>query len=62
MIELEISTHENETFNVQVEEFDAAALNEKLNDSNVNTVLIGNKIFSRILVKKVMEKEVENEI
>lgn len=55
MIELEISTHEGKTYNVTVEEYDAAALNQKLNDNNVNTVLIGDKILSRILVKEIIQ-------
>lgn len=54
---LEILTHEGKVYNVTVENYDPVELNAQLNDNNVNTVLIGDKIFSRIAVKEIIPIE-----
>lgn len=57
-MQLEVSTHDNEVIIVTVEEYDPIALNESLNDTSLNTVVIGDLIISRINLKKVNPFEV----
>lgn len=54
MIKLRIQTHSGEDKIVEVEEYNAIELNEKLNDIEINTVAIGDIIFSRIDIKLVL--------
>lgn len=56
MINLEIKTHEGEVFDVEVAEYNAEETNAKLNDSEVNTVIIGDLIFSRFDIKRIITK------
>ncbi|MEK3887244.1 hypothetical protein [Bacillus sp. FSL K6-3431] len=56
MINLEVLTHDGELFNVEVAEYDAMEVNEKLNDSEVNTVVIGDFIFGRFDIKRIVTK------
>jgi hypothetical protein len=52
---LTILTHDGLTYeNVQVESYDSVTLNEQLNNTEINTVVIGDLIFSRINVKSVV--------
>jgi hypothetical protein len=52
---LTILTHDGLTYeNVQVESYDSVTLNEQLNNNEINTVVIGDLIFSRINVKSVV--------
>jgi hypothetical protein len=53
-MQLKILTHEGKEYDVSEEIYDAASLNEKLNDNQVNTVLIGGLILSRITIKEVI--------
>ncbi|MCJ7840496.1 hypothetical protein MUB24_06090 [Lederbergia sp. NSJ-179] len=53
MIKLEVSTHGSESFIVEVEEYNAESLNEQLNDNDINTVVLGDLVISRINVKSV---------
>ena len=53
MIKLSIETHDGNSFEVAVDEYDAVALNEELNNQNVNTVVLGDLVVSRINVKSV---------
>ncbi|RHW37329.1 hypothetical protein D1B31_16325 [Neobacillus notoginsengisoli] len=50
---LRILTHNSGEFETDVEEFDPVSLNEELNSPEINTVVIGNVILSRIDVKNV---------
>lgn len=59
-MELEVTTHDNEVIVVTVEEYDAKALNESLNDVSLNTVAIGDLIISRINLKTVKPFDVSN--
>ncbi len=43
----------SEAKTVEVTEYDAKLLNEQINDETINTVVIGDKIISRIDVKLV---------
>lgn len=54
MITLEISTHDGEVYKTTVEDYDAVALNEEMNDNTINTVVISDIIVSRINVKSVV--------
>ncbi|OAK72696.1 hypothetical protein [Lederbergia galactosidilytica] len=53
MIKLEVSTHGSERFEVEVEDYNAESLSEQLNDSDINTVALGDLVISRINVKSV---------
>ena len=53
MIKLKIETHDGQSFEVEVEEYNPVELNDKLNDNAINTVAIGDLIISRINLKSV---------
>lgn len=53
---LEVITHSGTSLEVEVGEYDAVNLNEQLNNNEINTVCIGNRIFSKIDVKYVGPK------
>lgn len=61
MIDVEITTNDGESFIEKVSEFDAETMNEKLNNSEINTVAIGNIILSRFDVKRIIAKRVTEE-
>ncbi|MEK4970723.1 hypothetical protein MHI57_24515 [Cytobacillus sp. FSL K6-0129] len=64
-MKLKIATHSGLEYETLAETFDPQALDEKLNDTDVNTVLIGDIIISRIDIKLVMpikEEEVELDV
>lgn len=54
---LEIRTHEGEIIDKEVDDYNAEEMYEKLNDSDVNVVLIGDSIFSRFDIKRITTKE-----
>jgi hypothetical protein len=54
---LTILTHDGKEYLVEVENYNPIELNKQLNDNQVNTVLIGDKILSRITVKEVIPIE-----
>ena len=56
MTTLQILTNDGNEYEETVEQYDAMALNEKLNNSEINTVVIGKLIISRVNVKLVVEK------
>lgn len=53
MIKLKVTTHSNEDFEVEVENYDAQTLNEAFNNNENNTVAIGDLVISRINIKSV---------
>jgi len=53
MIQLEIMTHDGRSFIEQVEHYDAATLNEQINDNALLTIVIGKRIISRIKIAEV---------
>ena len=53
MIKLEVKTHDGETFIEEVESYDANQLNDKINDKEILTVVIGNRIISRIKISEI---------
>lgn len=54
---LTILTHDGKEYSVEVENYNPIELNKQLNDNQLNTVLIGDKILSRIAVKEVVPIE-----
>ena len=53
MSKLEISTHSGDIDIVEVDEYNADSVAEKLNNSEVQAVVFGNNVYSRIDVKNV---------
>jgi hypothetical protein len=45
-------------YEVEVEEYDPIKINSELNNNEINTVVIGDVILSRIDVKNVSKKEI----
>lgn len=60
MMKLKVVTHDGESFEVEVEEYNPVELNDRLNDNGINTVLIGDLIISRINLKSVNPFEVSS--
>jgi len=56
MTTLQILTHDGNEYEETIEQYDAMALNEELNNNEINTVVIGKLIISRVNVKLVVEK------
>lgn len=54
-----ISTHDGKEYEVNVETYDPIALNAELNNNDINTVVIGDVIISRINVKSVVVVDME---
>ncbi|TYS14265.1 hypothetical protein FZC78_19100 [Rossellomorea vietnamensis] len=54
MKEIKILTHDGAEYTAAIEEYDAITLNEQLNSPEINTVIIGEFIFSRINIKSVV--------
>jgi hypothetical protein len=55
---LRIITHSGMEYEVEVEEYDPIKINGELNNNEINTVVIGDVILSRIDVKNVSKKEI----
>jgi hypothetical protein len=53
MIKLKILTHNSGEYQTEVETYDPVALNEQLNNMEVNTVVIGDLVLSKIDVKVI---------
>ena len=53
MIKLEISTHSGDLDIVEVVEYSAVEVAEQLNNSEVQAVVFGDNVYSRIDVKNV---------
>ncbi len=61
-MKLLIERHSADNIEVDVEQFDAIAMNQQLNDNNVMTVELGGNIISRIDVKAIIPVEETNEV
>lgn len=61
-LKLLIERHSADNIEVDVEQFDAIAMNQQLNDNNVMTVELGGNIISRIDVKAIIPVEETNEV
>ncbi len=53
MITLQIKTHDGEVFEEVVEEYSPHELNKKINDNDILTIVIGNRIISRIKIAEI---------
>ncbi|MEM5012057.1 hypothetical protein WKH57_15155 [Niallia taxi] len=61
MVKLKITTHSGNEYEATVEEYDPIKINTDLNAAELNTVVLGNVIVSRIDVKSVTPiEEAEN--
>ncbi|PEL13795.1 hypothetical protein [Bacillus sp. AFS017336] len=58
---IRVITHSGITTEIEVETYDPVMMNENLNNHEINTVLIGDVIFSRIDVKLIEPIEAPNE-
>lgn len=59
-MKLKITTHSGQILNAEVSEYNPEELNESLNNVDINTIVLGNVIISRIDVKTVVPVEIEN--
>ncbi|WP_182104271.1 hypothetical protein [Niallia taxi] len=59
-MKLKIKTHSGSEYEVELKDYNAAEINEKLNRNDVNTVAFGDVIISRIDVKSVVPVEDSN--
>lgn len=50
---LNVVTHSGQDLVIEDPSYDPATLNEQLNNNEINTVLIGNTIFSKIDIKLI---------
>lgn len=50
---LKILTHSGQEYEVQADSYEAVSLNQQINDDSLNTVVIGDRIISRIDIKYV---------
>lgn len=53
-MKLKILTHSGLETEVEVEKYDALDINNKLNNAELNTILVGDIILSRIDVKLIL--------
>jgi len=56
-MELEIICHDGSIYQTHVENYDPRLLNEQLNNNEVLTIVIGDKIFSRIDIKRIIPRK-----
>lgn len=53
MITLRIRTHDREEFFEEVEHYDPHELNEQINNDSVLTIVIGQRIISRLKIAEI---------
>ncbi|GAE27040.1 hypothetical protein JCM9140_3152 [Halalkalibacter wakoensis JCM 9140] len=54
---VKITCHDNEAYEINVDDYDPESINEQINNQEIITVKIGNMIFSRIDIKRVVPIE-----
>ena len=59
MIKLEISTHSGDSDIVEVDEYNALDVVEKLNDNETQAIAFGDNVYSRIDIKNVKKMKDE---
>ncbi len=52
-IQLQVKTHDGLEYIEEVTEYDPVSLNEMLNDTTINTIVIGGVIEARINIKRI---------
>lgn len=62
-MKLKVTMHTGETYEITVESYDMAQLNEQRNDPELNGILIGNYSLSRINIRDIvpMEEPIQEE-
>lgn len=60
-MELEVTTHSGTSDIVEEIEYDASAMEEKMNDDNVQAIAIGVNVYSRIDLKSIKPVDKEEE-
>lgn len=53
-MKIRILTHDGLDLVADVDSFDAIDVNDKLNNNEVHTIVLGNNIFSRINIKAII--------
>lgn len=59
MIKLEISTHSGDSDIVEVDEYNALEVADKLNDNETQAIAFGDNVYSRIDIKNVKKMKDE---
>lgn len=54
MVTLLVTTHDGVEYTVNADNYDPTALNDALNNNDLNTVAIGDLVISRINVKTII--------
>ncbi|WP_121605297.1 hypothetical protein [Virgibacillus sp. Bac332] len=52
---LRVTTHSGEDTLIQVEGYDPLAIEQKMNDNEVQAIAIGSNVYSRIDLKNIMK-------
>jgi len=59
MVKLQLSTHSGEVDILEVQDYNPNELAEKINDNNINVIVLAENIYSKIDIKHI--KVIENE-
>lgn len=59
MVKLQLSTHSGEVDILEVQNYNPNELVEKINDNNINVIVLAKNIYSKIDIKHI--KVIENE-
>lgn len=59
MVKLQLSTHSGEVDVLEVQDYNPNELAEKINDNNINVIVLAKNIYSKIDIKHI--KVIENE-
>lgn len=59
MVKLQLSTHSGEIDILEVQNYNPNELAEKINDNNINVIVLAKNIYSKIDIKHI--KVIENE-
>lgn len=59
MVKLQLSTHSGEVDILEVQDYNPNELAEKINDNNINVIVLAKNIYSKIDIKHI--KIIENE-
>lgn len=59
MVKLQLSTHSGEVDILEVQNYNPNEIAEKINDNNINVIVLAKNIYSKIDIKHI--KVIENE-
>lgn len=57
MIILQVATHSGDIDTVEVEEYDAESIADLINNHELNVIVLGNNIYSKIDIKSIKVTE-----